>query len=127
MKHLNATLCLTLAVLLGSAGMGWGADFQKGLDAVQRGDYTTALREWKPLAEQGVAFAQYNLGVMYAKGQGVIQDYVRAHMWWNLAASSGNKNAGKGRDIIDKRMNTSQIETAQKLARECVRKNYKGC
>ena len=53
MRHLTATLCLTLAVLLGSAGMGWGADFQKGLDAVQRGDYTTALREWKPLAEHG--------------------------------------------------------------------------
>ena len=75
MRHLTATLCLTLAVLLGSARMGWGADFQKGLDAVQRGDYTTALREWNPLAEQGVAFAQFNLGVMYANGLGVPQNY----------------------------------------------------
>ena len=93
MRHLTATLCLTLAVLLGSAGMGWGADFQKGLDAVQRGDYTTALREWKPLAKQGVAFAQYNLGVMYANGQGVPQNYKTAVKWYRLAAEQGKSSA----------------------------------
>ena len=57
MKRLTATICLTLTVLLGSAGLSWGADFQKGMDAAQRGDYATALREWKPLAEQGDADA----------------------------------------------------------------------
>ena len=48
MKKLTAILCLTLAVFLGSAGEGWSADFQKGVTAAQRGDYATALREWKP-------------------------------------------------------------------------------
>ena len=199
MRHLTATLYLTLAVLLGSAGMGWGADFQKGLDAVQRGDYTTALREWKPLAKQGVAFAQYNLGVMYANGQGVpqnyktavkwfrlaaeqglalaqinlglmyregqgvhqnyknvmkwfrlaaeqgdagamyniglmyyygqgvIQDNVYAHMWINISASNGEEDGVMARDIIEKEMSSADISQAQKLARECVAKNYKGC
>ena len=84
MRHLTATLFLTLAVLLGSAGMGWGAYFQKGLDAVQRGDYTTALREWKPLAEHGNADAQFNLGVMYDDGEGVPQDYKTAVKWYRL-------------------------------------------
>ena len=66
-------------------------------------------------------------------GTGVLQDYVRAHMWFNIAAANGHKNAvksknaSKNRDIIAKRMNSNQIETAQKLARECVRKKYKGC
>jgi hypothetical protein len=46
------TICLTLAVLLGS-GEVRGSDFQKGLTAAQSGDYATALREWTPLAEQG--------------------------------------------------------------------------
>ena len=46
------------------------ADFQKGLDAYQSGDYATALKEWEPLAEQGNADAQYNLGVMYYQGKG---------------------------------------------------------
>ena len=61
MRKLTATLCLTFAVLLGGAGEGWSADFEKGLDAYKNKDYATALREWKPLAEQGNARAQFNL------------------------------------------------------------------
>ncbi len=41
------------------------ADFQDGVAAHERGDYATALREFRPLAEQGDAAAQYNLGQMY--------------------------------------------------------------
>jgi uncharacterized protein len=62
MRNLTATICLTLAVLLGSAGMSWSADFQEGYAAYKNGDYATALREWKPFAEQGYASAQNNLG-----------------------------------------------------------------
>ena len=51
------------------------ADFQKGLDAAKSGDYATALKEWRPLANKGMAAAQYNLGVMYRRGDGVTQDY----------------------------------------------------
>ena len=54
---------LLLTLLVGTPAS--SADFQKGLDAYDRGDYATALREWTPLAEQGHAWAQYNLGVMY--------------------------------------------------------------
>ena len=72
--------------------------------------------------------AQYNLGVMCENGHGVVQDYVRAHMWFNIAASQGGtENATKNKDTAAKRMTPSQIETAQRLARECVQKNYKGC
>jgi hypothetical protein len=52
MKNLTVTICLTLAVLLGSAGMSWSANFQKGLTAADKGDFVTALREWIPLAKQ---------------------------------------------------------------------------
>jgi TPR repeat protein len=51
------------------------ADFAKGFDSYQNKDYATAFKERKPLAEQGDSSAQYNLGVMYDNGQGVIQDY----------------------------------------------------
>ncbi len=64
MTRLTEILCLTIAMLLGSAGVSWGADFQKVLDAAQRADFATALRMLKPLAEQGGANAQTNLGVM---------------------------------------------------------------
>ena len=62
MRRLLSILLLTLAVLLGSAGVSVSADFQKGWDAYEKGDYATALREWRPLADQGIAGTQNNLG-----------------------------------------------------------------
>ena len=93
MKHLTATLCLTIAVLLGSVGTSESVDFAKGAAAYENGDYTAALREWKPLAEQGDAGAQYNLGVMYYHGRGVPQDYKTAMKWYRLAAEQGDADA----------------------------------
>ena len=120
---------LTIALLLFtlSAFTSWAGDFQKGVGAYNSGDYTTALREFTELAEQGDEAAQYNLGVMYAKGQGVPQDNVYAHMWFNLAAVDGYEDASKNRDIIAERMTTEALSKAQSLARECLKKNYKGC
>ena len=50
MKSLISTLYLTISIALGSFGMGWSGDFQKGMEAYNKGDYATALNEWKPLA-----------------------------------------------------------------------------
>ena len=63
MRNLTATICLAVALLLGSAGVSWSQDFQKGLAAYESGDYATALREWKPLAKQGDARAQIQSGL----------------------------------------------------------------
>ncbi len=192
---------ITLSILLSTLlliSVAWSQDFQKGEDAYIRGDYATALREWKPLAEQGDAdaqtnlglmyvnglgvpqdykqavkwyrraaeqghasvqfnlglkydngqgvpqdykqalqwyqraaeqghaSAQYNLGVMYVKGKGVPKDYVLAYIWINLAAAQNSKNE-KARNILEKEMAPSQLEKGQRLSRECLRKNYKGC
>ena len=163
MKRLTATLCLTIAVLLGSVGMSASADFQKGFAAYKSGDYATALREWRPLAKQGDADAQFYLGGMYDTGRGVPQDYKTAVKWYRLAAEQGNDTAmftlsvtyedGQGvkQDLVyahiwrsiaamngdfvasmqidglEEKMTPAQIAEAQKLARECVRKKYKGC
>ena len=64
MRRTAITLLITLAVLLGSAGVSWSADFAKGQAAFDERDYKTALREFKPLAEQGDALAQFSLGVL---------------------------------------------------------------
>ena len=45
------------------------------------------MNYFRPLADQGVAEAQFVVGAMYKNGQGVPQDYVLAHMWFNLASS----------------------------------------
>ena len=126
MNRLLILPVLLLTLLVGTPA--FSADYQKGAVAYKSGDYATALREWTPLAKQGDASAQTNLGKMYGNGTGVPQDYVRAHMWFNIAASSGDsEKASKNRDIVAGVMTPSQIEKAQDLARECVRKNYKGC
>ena len=89
MRNLTSILCLTIAVLFGSAGMSWSADFQKGITAYEISDYATALREWTPLAKQGNANAQTLLGAMYEEEKGVPQDYKTAVKWYRLAAEQG--------------------------------------
>ena len=197
MKTLIIIPVLLFSLLIGTPS--YTADFNKGLTAAQNGDFVTALREWKPLAEEGNAVAQYNLGQMYRRGDGVPQDYkeaarwytlaanqgdvdarynlalmyengegvsqdykeavrlwrlaakqgdaeaqhnlanryyygegvikdiVFAHMWKNIAASNGYKPAKEHLKNFEEEMTSSQIEEAQRLARECVKKNYKGC
>ena len=195
-KPLHTILIILLCLL---TSLSVSADFQKGLDAYNGADYATALREWKPLAEQGYALAQYNLalmyangegvpeddkeavkwfrlaaeqshasaqfnlglmyakgkgvpeddkeavkwyrlaaeqshasaqnnlGVMYANGEGVPEDDVYAYMWWNLAAEQGHKDSSQNKNILSKEMTSSQIEEAQRLSRECMKKDYKNC
>ncbi len=81
-------LVLTIAVLIGLAAPAW-AGYYEGNAAYERGDYAAALREWRPLAEQGHAIAQADLGYAYEKGQGVPQDYAMAIMWYLKAAAQG--------------------------------------
>ena len=85
------------------------------------------MKWYRLAAEQGVAKAQFDLGVMYYKGRGVPQDFVYAHIWFNVAASQGHENGANNRDLLAKEMTPSQIAKAQELARECVKKKYKGC
>ena len=62
---------------------------------------------------------------MYAFGHGVIKDYVYAHMWGNIASMNENDKGALLRDDVAEKMTPSQIEEAQRLARECVKKKYK--
>ena len=66
---------------------------QQGLEATKRGDYQTAFKLWLPLAEQGDAKAQFNLGLMYGNGRGVKQDDFEAVKWYRKAAEQGDADA----------------------------------
>jgi TPR repeat protein len=68
------------------------ADY-KAIAAYQKGDYTTALRLWRPLAERGNSDAQSVLGDIYDQGQGVPQDHTAAVSWWRKAARQGDRLA----------------------------------
>ncbi len=88
MKKLPSMLALMLWLCL--AAPAFAGPLEDGLAAYEQKDYATALRLWRPFAEQGNADAQYNLGVMYDKGKGVPQDYVQAVAWYRKAADRGN-------------------------------------
>jgi TPR repeat protein len=90
----------------------------KAFAAFEKRDYATALRLMSPFAENGDSLVQDILGHMYNGGLGVPQDYAIAHMWFNLAAASGDKDAAKHRDFIATKMTPAQVAEAQKLARE---------
>ncbi len=131
-----------------------GADFAKGLSAYDKGDYATALNEWKPLAEegdapsqfnlgllyydghgvpqdyseaarwfersaeQGYAKAQHNLGAMYGVGKGVKRDYVQAYKWLSICAAGGDQSCEGQRNLVEKKLSGSKLQTAQRMARE---------
>ena len=71
--------------------------------------------------------AQYNLGAMYCNGQGVLADVVIAHIWFNIAAVSGNEKGSENTEIIAKQMTSEDISKAQAVARACMMSNYEKC
>ena len=102
-----------------------GVTYSKGEGVPQ--DYKAAVKWFTFAAEKGLAEAQYNLGVMYRLGAGVILDNVYAHMWFNIAGSNGVESAAAARDAVANRLTKADLTRAQDLARNCVRKEYKGC
>src|ERR1035438_1191098 len=76
------------------------ADLAAGQQALKNGDYATAVKEFLPLAKQGNAVAQVNLGVIFHLGQGVAQDYKEALRWYRLAAHQGNAVAQAGLGVM---------------------------
>ena len=141
------TLGIALISLL-LCGQAWAGTLEDGVEAVDRGDYATALRLLRPLAENGNPDAQINLGNMYFDGNGVPQDNAESVKWYLLAADQGSADAqitlgflyeyGEAvpqdyvqahkwfdvagsllyRDTLAAKMTPAQIAEAQKLARE---------
>jgi TPR repeat protein len=122
-------LSYVLSVLVFVAAIASAADFAAGLAAYQKGDYLTAAKEWRPLAEEGDAADQYNLGLLYLDGHGVPQDSAEAVKWLKRSAEQGYTEAqhdlgalygsGKGvkRDYVE----------AYKWMNICAAKGNGGC
>lgn len=67
--------------------------FEDGISLYKSGSYKEAYALWEPLAKGGDAEAQLNLGIMYSKGVGVIQDDKEAAVWFLKSAELGNGSA----------------------------------
>ena len=91
MRNLARSIVLLLALGLSEPVL--AGPLEDADAAFLKQDYATALRLLRPLAEQGDATAQFNLGVMYRNGEGVPKDDAQAIKWYRLAAAQGNARA----------------------------------
>ena len=94
------------------------ADYDAGKRAWEAGEPAEALAQWQAAADAGDRRAMLALGRLYLRGLGASQDYVLAHMWFNLAASRGEMGAVKEREALAAKMTPQQVAEAQNLARE---------
>ncbi|MDQ5910957.1 MAG: uncharacterized protein QG599_3054 [Pseudomonadota bacterium] len=87
---MNKPIWLLLTSTLLCAGPVWAeGEWDQARTAHERGDYSAELAIVRPLAEQGFAFAQFNLGVLYDQGHGVPMDDRQALEWYRKAAEQG--------------------------------------
>ncbi|MEP3227549.1 MAG: SPOR domain-containing protein [Parasphingorhabdus sp.] len=91
-------------LLLASAIIGWTtpalADVKDGVDAWGRGDYKTAIQEWRGPANAGDADAQFNMGQAYKLGRGVPMDLTKAEQYYKRAADQGHLQANDNYGLI---------------------------
>lgn len=88
MRPLLTLLALMLCALPAGAG-----DLSSGVFAYRTGNYQEAVALFRPLAERGEPYAQYNLGVLYDNGLGVPRNFDLALLWYKKAASQGLADA----------------------------------
>ena len=90
-----AAITLTLLFLTAcqtTATQDFTPNFQAGVAARLQQDYAKALKHWRPIAKQGYAGAQFNLGNMHRLGLGVTKDHKEAVRWYRKAAMQGDAN-----------------------------------
>jgi hypothetical protein len=114
---------ITTALIFGIGTLRAGT-FEESHAAYQREDYAESVRLARLAASEGDVRILIDLGAAYELGHGVPQDYVRAHMWYNLSPSD---TARKWRDALAQKMTIEQVAEAKRLTRECARSNFKNC
>jgi hypothetical protein len=92
-KRRITTLVTGGVLALALFGVAAAGQLEDGQAAYRRGDFAEAMRLWLPLAQQGNADAQFALGRMYEKGQGVPHNFEAEVMWYRKAADHGNADA----------------------------------
>lgn len=114
---------IAFAVLLNAAPL--GAQEQPAADPLQEGaraysqrDFGRALRLWAPLAQRGDGAAQFNLGRMYARGEGVHRDMPEAYKWFTLATMAGRPEGERARQAVSRNMTPVQMAEGLRRAEE---------
>ncbi len=93
MVNLRATLVVPMALAIAAIAMPSAAGWAEVREAFEQGDAVRLVAALQPLAENGDAEAQFNLGILYDTGQGVRQDYQEAARWYQMAGDQGHPTA----------------------------------
>lgn len=107
---------ILLIFLLTVPAFAASADFYDGLRVYDAGRYSEAVRLWKQSAGTGDARSQLRLAALFEDGRGIPQNYVRAHLYYNLAAAQGSAPARRARNRLARRMTKTDLAQAQHLA-----------
>ena len=122
-SRIRSTVNLLSAMLMAVAmlsviPMQAGSDYEEGKREWDAGRPAEALAQWQAAAGSGDRRAMLELGRLYRRGFGVVQDFIAAHMWLNLAAARGDIEAFEEREALAAKMTVQQLAEAQDLARE---------
>lgn len=110
---IRVLLLIVPVVLLGVGALAYFFGGQQGFEIPGE---KRPFAEEKTAADQGDAESQYRLGRLYEDGRGVLQNYVQAHLYYNLAAARGSAAAVKSRDALADKMSKEELTQARKLA-----------
>lgn len=119
MRPLRLAAAVFMALAAASAQAQQATDqAQAALKAYQARDYQTAARLWFALANGGDAVAQYNLGRLYAHGEGVPRDLSEAYKWFLLARAAGRGEGTAALNRIAPSMTAAQVAEGQRRAEQ---------
>jgi len=102
-----------------------GVMYEKGEGVLENNK--TALKWYVKAAAMDHAQAQHRLGLFYEAGKGVQADIKRAYMWFSIASYNGHKPSSDNKDMVAKKLNTSQLNEAQKMSTNCLESFYTDC
>lgn len=125
---------LLLGVLVLTASTAARADqMADAAFAYQVGDFGRAEHLYRVVAATGNPHAQMALGFLYHDGQGLPQDYLRAYMWFMIAATGFDMasrdfaDASEALDITAQSLTPAEIERAEDMAKTCIERNFRNC
>ena len=77
--------------------------------------------------KKGEPAATLHLDLRYVKGSGLIQNYKKAYMWFDLAIHNGYSEGQKARDTVAKKLSSQDLIEAQEMTKRCLDSGYKDC
>ena len=116
-KNVMTVCCFLMSLaLLGLSSYSYAATLLEAKTAIDQKNYALAKEIYQSLAQQGDAKAQYNLGLMYASGDGVIYDANQAAYWYQQSSKQGYREAQYALAVMTFNKELESLDYTQAIA-----------